>query len=378
MIESNEAIRLYELKIRVREELGSILSENSKKKASRDPHSRRKPRPCGITIHPGHGCVFGCIYCYVPDMGFPSSEVKPYPLSSLELVYALSLNPYVVPERTLAAYGSVTEPLLPKLVDKTLSYIRDVWKWLRLPSQISTKEIISEDIAKKLKDYEPRISILITIISINKSKILEPRAPDPLLRLKGAKVATNLGLRVDLFLRPIIPGITDKEYMDILKLAVSHGVKGVVTGSLRVTQGIIDRLKKSGIGINTIVSRLVRNPRSKSDQVPISTSDIKLRVDEYARRLGMDVMQSACAANILSHGMSCRLCSFGSCGMKFYKPSERELREFLEYLGVKVVELVNGDNEFNILIKKSREFSTTWLKYYLSEVYKMKFKVIEE
>jgi len=377
MIESNEAIRLYELKVKVREEVGSILSECSKKRASRDPHSRRKPRPCGITIHPGHGCVFGCVYCYVPDMGFPSSEVKPYPLNSLELVYALSLNPYVVPERTLAAYGSVTEPLLPKLVDKTLSYIRDVWKWLRLPSQISTKEIISEDIAKKLKDYEPRISILITIISISKSKILEPKAPDPLLRLKGAKVASSFGLRVDLFLRPIIPGITDKEYMDILKLAVSHGVKGVVTGSLRVTQGVIDRLKKSGIGINTIVGRLTRSPRSKGDQVPISTSDIKLRVDEYARRLGMDVMQSACAANVLSHGMSCRLCSFGPCGMRFYKPSEREIMEFLEYLGVKLVELVSSGNGFNILIRRSREFSTTWLKHYLSEVYKVKFKIIE-
>jgi len=378
MVESNEAIRLYELKIKVREEVASILSENSKKKASRDPHSRRKPRPCGITIHPGHGCVFGCIYCYVPDMGFSSSEVKPYPLSSLELVYALSLNPYVVPERTLAAYGSVTEPLLPKLVNKTLSYIRDVWKWLRLPSQISTKEIISEDIAKKLKNYEPRISILITIISINKSKILEPRAPDPLLRLKGAKIASSIGLRVDLFLRPIIPGITDKEYMDILKLAVSHGMKSVVTGSLRVTQGIIDRLKKSGICIDTIVSRLTRSPKGKSDQVPISTSDIKLRVDEYAKRLGMNVMQSACAANILSHDMGCRLCNFGPCGTKFYKPSERELREFLEYLGVKVLELIDSGDKFSILVKRSKKFSTAWLSYYLSEVYKMRFKIIEE
>lgn len=378
MVESNEAIRLYELKIKIREEVGAILSESSKRKALRDPHSKRRPRPCGITIHPGHGCVFGCIYCYVPDMGFPSTDVKPYPLNSLELVYALSSNPYVIPERTLAAYGSVTEPLLPKLVNKTLSYIRDVWKWLRLPSQISTKEVISEDIAKELKDYEPRISILISIISINKSKILEPRAPDPLLRLRGAKMAFNLGLRVDLFLRPIIPGITDREYVNILKLALSHGIKGVVTGSLRVTQGILNRLRESGISINAIINRLTRKPRSANDQVPISTSDIKLRVDEYARKLGMEVMQSACAANILSHGMGCRLCGFGPCGTKFYEPNERELKEFFEYLGIKVMRLINSGDEISIHVRKSKKFSAAWLKYYLSEVYKMRFKVIEK
>ena len=43
-------------------------------KVTRDGHSRRPPRSCGMTIHVGVGCPNLCRYCYVEDMGFPVGE----------------------------------------------------------------------------------------------------------------------------------------------------------------------------------------------------------------------------------------------------------------------------------------------------------------
>ncbi|MBS7660110.1 radical SAM protein, partial [Candidatus Bathyarchaeota archaeon] len=122
-------VELFELKRKVANELYEGLSEGARVKAREDHHSRRKPRPCGITIHTGVGCSYACAYCYIYDMGFPAN-VKPYPLNALEIAYALALNPYVIPKRTMAAYGSVTEPFLPETAKQAISYMAEVYKWL--------------------------------------------------------------------------------------------------------------------------------------------------------------------------------------------------------------------------------------------------------
>ncbi|MEM1515181.1 MAG: radical SAM protein [Candidatus Bathyarchaeia archaeon] len=166
---------LLESKNRVLDKLGEKLSSESKVRASKDSHSRRKPRPCGITIHTGIGCNYACTYCYIYDMGFPAKS-RPYPLRSEEVVYALALNPYVVPEKTLAAYGSVTEPFLPETTERTLSYMREVYRQLRLPTQVSTKAILTEEVLKEISSGDPHMSVLVTVVTLSNRR-LEPRAP---------------------------------------------------------------------------------------------------------------------------------------------------------------------------------------------------------
>ena len=316
-----EAIRLYELKKKVAKDLESILPRESLLKARRDPHARRNPRPCGITVHPGHGCPLGCLYCYIYDMGF-TKRVTPYPLNSLELVYALAVNPYVVPTKTLVAVGSVTEPFLPQITGRSISYIRDITKYLQLPVQVSTKMIISGELARRLSFVHPQLSILISVTSL-RCGVLEPRAPPPELRIFGGEEAARHGLRVDLFLRPIIPGLTEGEVPEILRLAKISGFKGVVAGSLRITERILKNLGDIGIDIKELIKRSGRVPATRGRQVPIKSSDIKLIVRATAQKEGLEYMQSACAANILAHEMSCWLCKFGPCGRKLRFPVKR-------------------------------------------------------
>ncbi len=303
-----------------KEEATAMLREaigGGVRRASRDPHSRRAPRACGITVHPGWGCRLGCLYCYVPDMGFPPG-VRPYPLSGWELAYALATNPYVVPGRTLAAVGSVTEPLLPELAGRTVEYVRAIRRWLELPTQLSTKLVPGSGLVKTLSDADPCLSVLVSAATISRAADLEPRAPNPLARISGwGRVLRDVGrLRADLFLRPLIPGITAcDDIRNLLHACAKAGFAGVVTGSLRITSGVLRRLATAGVDVNELLRRagLKAPPRGRV-QTPVNVRDLKEVVAAVAKALGIQYLPSACAANVVSHGMTCWLCRWGPCG----------------------------------------------------------------
>ncbi|MEL9940719.1 MAG: radical SAM protein [Ignisphaera sp.] len=327
---------LYEKKLRIIERLKSLIGEDGARKASLDSHSKRVPRPCGLTIHTGVGCDYACAYCYIYDMGFPG-RVRPYPLKPLEMAYAIASNPYVLPEKSLLAYGSVTEPFHPITKNLALEYIENVSKWLKPLSQVSTKSFIDDGLAKRLSIAEPNISILLSIATLDKSKELEPRAPDPIKRLEGASIAIKNGLNVTLFVRPIIPSVTDREGEKILAKALDYGIRDVVFGSLRVTERILKSLEARGIDIDAILARIPRAFRGRGDQVTIKESDIKKRLVSTARDMGYRVYPSACSANIASHGQFCNMCSLGPCGdpSRKEKISESDIGDYLEFRGVK-------------------------------------------
>ncbi|MCD6428359.1 MAG: radical SAM protein [Desulfurococcales archaeon] len=370
----SEAVRLYELKKKIAEELESQLPSGSIRKARGDPHARRRPRPCGITIHPGHGCPLKCLYCYIYDMGF-TSKVVAYPLEPLELVYALAANPYVVPTRTLAAIGSVTEPLLPQLRDRTIAYLKAITRWLHLPSQISTKEVITPELAKQLASAHPGLSVLISVSSLKKCRVLEPKAPSPELRILGGREAAKHGLRVDLFLRPIIPGaLGNEDIRELLILAESSMFRGVVAGSLRITEVILKKLSEAGIPVRELIERAGGVFPKGKKQVPIRTDDIKLKIKDVAREVGLEFFQSACAANVIAHEIPCGLCRFGPCGDAPRLPSENEVIDFLEYTGVRGEVTVSGKAvRVAIKVGSSYEKKIEWVKAFLEDVYKVPF-----
>lgn len=336
----NPLVGVFEEKKKIIELLESLLNDKSVSRARRDHHAKRKPRPCGMTIHTGIGCSLGCLYCYVPDMGF-EMKPRPYPLSPLELVYSLAVNPYLFPGYTLAAYGSVTEPFLPETMDKAIEYIRTVYKYLKLPSQVSTKIPLSSDTAKRLRKAEPGLSILLTVVTIEKARQLEPNAPSPIERLESVRELRKAGLHVTLFVRPIIPGITDKEIERIAAYAMEVGVNGAVLGSLRVTPGIIKRLASIGYPVSEINKRLPRKPRGNRDQVTIIEQDLKAKVKKVLESYGIKVYPSACAANIEAHRLSCNACKYGPCG-KGELPTVKTkwFYSLLEYLGTRARNIV--------------------------------------
>ena len=316
------------LKERAIVELESLLDPKERKVARRDHHARRKPRHCGITIHTGIGCSYGCVYCYIWDMGFPGKP-KPYPLNSLQMAYALALNPYVVPRYTFAAYGSVTEPFLEETKDKAVDYMRTIYRYLLLPSQVSTKSLLTSDLVKKLINTDPNLSLLISITGISeKARRLEPRAPDPIMRIESASYLKGTNIIPTLFIRRIIPGVTDKEFENILDLASNAGIRTLVLGTLRVTSGIVRRLKLVGV---EIPPKLLPRRLDIKKQQYIQGSHIKRMLEHIASNKGFLVLPSACSANVYSHRSACYKCRLGPCGRPSY-PSIMEVKDALSIL----------------------------------------------
>jgi len=298
------------LKEKLRKQLELKLDASSRKRALSDHHAKRKPRPCGLTVHSGIGCVNNCAYCYIQDMGFDFKNTKPYPLGNVEMAYALLNNPWFCPGKTgtFIAIGSVTEPFHPKCVDRSLSYIEAFAEILGNPIQFSTKMMLSEEHVKKLSQIKNLLlSPLITIVTLEASKQLEPNAPTPFDRLEFIKCLRKYGFKPILFLRPIIPGVTDRELDDIVSEAKSAGVYGVVAGSLRVTEGIVARLRKAGVDVSAILKRVGKLQGSK--QIAVRSGDLKQLVEKVVKEKGLTYFNSACCAC----AFSCEIPCFSLC-----------------------------------------------------------------
>ena len=358
----------------IKEKIEKLMSSAQRRRALKDHHARRKPRPCGITIHTGIGCSLRCLYCYIEDMGF-KWYIKPYPLNGIELVYALLSNPYFLPGKygTLIAIGSVTEPFHPITKEKTFNYIEALSKYLGNFIQFSTKMYLTEEDAYRLKELDPGISPLVTIISLDYASKLEPYAPSPEERFETIKNLSKAGLKPILFYRPLIPGIVEYEYQEIIKKAFKSGAVGIVAGTLRVTKLILSRLKSIGVPIDEIVKRLPRQPKG-NEQITIMSSDLKKIVLNYAKKLGLIPFTEACMANTYTHGYVCWKMVSKNIIVKGLKPpviDEESIFSLAKAFGIKIlgIKIRKGVMELSLLGGDKLE------KYLFSELVKYRFRI---
>jgi len=285
---------------RIKSELENFLSHESIKRAINDYHARRPPRPCGLTVHSAVGCPLRCNYCYIQDMGFDFIQARPYALRGVELAYALISNKYFIPglEGTYLPFGSISEPFLSNVIDRTLEYMTHISRYLGNPMQFSTKMFLSEAIVRRLKSIDAPISPLITIVATRTSKILEPNAPPVSRRLESIRVLRAHGFYPILFLRPLIPGVSLEEIEEVIEVSKEAGAIGVVVGNLRVTQTILSRLKRAGFNLSELLKVIPRTLK-EGQQLSIAYS-LKDEVLRLAKEKGLIALKSACCANALN------------------------------------------------------------------------------
>ncbi|MEM3870482.1 MAG: radical SAM protein [Candidatus Korarchaeum sp.] len=341
-------VDLLELKRELRSWIGMKLSSKERREALMDPHSRREPRMCGLTVHPARGCSFGCKYCYIEDMGF-SGAPRVSKLNGLQLAYALLSNPHVLPSEggTLLAFGSVTEPFLPGVRERTLEYLRVVRGVLRNPVQISTKSYLSQEDASELAEADPDLSVLVTIPALGYASRVEPFAPKPELRFRTIENLAKKSLHVSVFLRPLIPGVAEEDGPRILELARGSGARGVVLGTLRVTPKILERMRGAEIHLEDLLSD--KNLRS-GRQVPIDASLIKSSLRRISAKLGLRVFPAACSANMDAHSLGCHACDLGPCQGDLPPVDTHDLEEGLRLCGIEA-EVVRADEELRVIVK---------------------------
>ena len=105
----------------------------------------------------------------------------------------------------------------------------------------------------------------------------------------------SAGLYPIIFIRPILPGITDREINEILKLAKEHGAVGALFGSLRLSPSILARIRNY-VNQEELTRRISRSLKP-GKQTFIASLDLKRGAAKAAREIGLQFFFSACCAN---------------------------------------------------------------------------------
>lgn len=326
-------------------------------KLSRNEHALRPPRPCGMTVHPSYGCRYSCTYCYVKPI--PGEGVRLLELSGYELALVLSLNPYFLPGTwgTLVAIGSITEPFLDeRLTSKTVEVMEGIERLLGNPQQVSTKSVLSDDLLAELgRRGDRRLSFLISVTTVSLSRVIEPGAPPPEERIAQARSALAHGLRPALFVRPILPVLTERDFGPMLELAKGAGARDVVLGTLEVNADTLRKLEKV-LPAEAVCELRKRLPGEldASSLKPIRGSDIKRRLWLEATQGGFRVHMTACSANVTAHGQACSMCDLGPCGDERLLPIVKDPKDLLELLDISAVNAwITGDEKLVVETRKT-------------------------
>ena len=203
--------------------------------------------PFTWTINPYRGCEFGCKYCYARytheflGMEDPAEfEEKIYSKEHAgEILWKeLSKDP-----GGSIAIGTATDPYQPaeRLYRSTRGILETLARFRGLHLSITTKsDLILRDLEllhEVRRGNFLQINMTITTLRPELARILEPRAPQPSLRLEAVKTLANAGIPVAVFAMPLLPGITDdpRELEAVARSAADAGALSFAAQMLFLT-----------------------------------------------------------------------------------------------------------------------------------------------
>ena len=177
--------------------------------------------PFAWTINPYRGCEFGCVYCYAR---YTHEFLELRDPMDFERRIFVKRRAAEVLERTLArtpigrdsiAIGTATDPYQP--AERTFGLTRSMLEvfarvgGIRLSITTKSNLVVRDlDLLKKIAERS-ELSVNFSLITLNRrlQRILEPRAPRPELRLRAMAQLAAEGIRCNILMMPMIPGLTD-------------------------------------------------------------------------------------------------------------------------------------------------------------------------
>ncbi|MFZ0887907.1 MAG: radical SAM protein [Candidatus Binataceae bacterium] len=202
--------------------------------------------PFRWTINPYRGCEFGCVYCYA-RYTHEFLELRD-PMDFERRIFVKRMAAEVL-ARTLSrtpigagpiAIGTATDPYQP--AERKFRLTRSMLEvFARLPGlslSITTKSALVTrdlDILREI-NVRSKLSVNFTITTLDRrlQRIIEPRAPRPALRLRALSELVRAGIRCNVLMMPIIPGLNDSPATieSVIRAARRAGAGGVWWRSL--------------------------------------------------------------------------------------------------------------------------------------------------
>src|SRR2546422_4249220 len=187
--------------------------------------------PFEWTINPYRGCEFACKYCYArytheymeldgdefEKKIFVKKDAAPLLAQDVARKYSYSSEKSDGERPDHIAIGTATDPYQPaeREYGVTRACLEELAKREGMSISIITKsnQIVRDiDVLKKIAARSSlQIDITVTTLRSRLARLLEPRAPQPRLRLAAVKELREAGLQVGVSASPLLPGITDGE-----------------------------------------------------------------------------------------------------------------------------------------------------------------------
>jgi len=187
-------------------------------------------------VNPYRGCSHGCSYCYARPtheyLGLSAGldfETKVFVKHhAAELLRDFLARPAWQPETIV--FSGVTDCYQP--VERELRITRGclaVAAECRQPVGIITKNALvvrDLDLLSRLADHRAvQVSLSITTLDAKLARAMEPRTSSPEARLRALRELKKAGIRTNVMVAPIIPGLNDSEIPAILAAAREAGAQ---------------------------------------------------------------------------------------------------------------------------------------------------------
>ncbi|MGO9450115.1 MAG: radical SAM protein [Candidatus Binataceae bacterium] len=202
--------------------------------------------PFRWTINPYRGCEFGCVYCYA-RYTHDFLELRD-PMDFERRIFVKRMAAEVL-ARTLSrtpigtdaiAIGTATDPYQPaeRKFRLTRSMLEIFANLSGLNLSITTKSaLVTRDLDLLMKiNRRSRLQVNFSLITLDRrlQRTLEPRAPRPGLRLRALNELMRAGIRCNILMMPMIPGLTDDpaRIENVIRAAKRAGADGVWWRSL--------------------------------------------------------------------------------------------------------------------------------------------------
>jgi DNA repair photolyase len=257
--------------------------------------------PPKLSLNPYTGCPHGCLYCYAASYIPRFSQCRP----KADLLKRLAREISKVEPGVLLTMANSSDPYPPeeKSLGLTRGCLEILGDWGMRVQVVTKSDLVCRD-SDLLADMRATVSVTITTLEDNISRILEPGAPLPERRLKTIEHMRRLKVPVSVRIDPVIPGINESEIEDLAIAACSRGAQHIISSSYKASPESLRKLASlfptQTLRLRALfkeggrVGRSMYLPREEREK-------LMRRVEEAARRRGITF--STCREGTLSKGV---------------------------------------------------------------------------
>lgn len=255
---------------------GIVPGVTVRETACRSALNRTKIPGFDFCMNPYGGCTHGCVYCYASFMcRFTGHEEEWGTFLDVKVNFPVILQrqldrPGTTPGGRVLI-GTVTDAYQPaeSRYGITRSSLEILADHPRMEVHVLTKSaLIRRDLSILKRLEKCGVGFTITTLDERTARILEPGASPPMARIEAAEELMKEGVRIWVFVAPLLPGLTDTDdsLSTLLRTLQKKGIKQVDFDPLNPYPAVARRLRKTYSrhfpGLLSILEEYLRNPKS--------------------------------------------------------------------------------------------------------------------